>query len=64
MLNTPTHRGSSTDEARIRRETVIHGIPCITTIAAAAAAAQGIHAMIETGLGVRALQDYYTKDDG
>jgi carbamoyl-phosphate synthase large subunit len=59
ILNTPTNRGAETDEARIRRQAVLHKVPIITTIAAAQAAVSGIVAQAKQGLGVRAIQDYY-----
>ncbi len=59
VINTPSRRGSRTAEARIRRYAVLHGIPVITTMAAAGAAARGIRAQIEKRLTVRTLQEYH-----
>ena len=60
ILNTPWGRGARTDGYLIRRKALLHGVPCITTLAAAAAAVQGIESRIRgnTG-GVNALQSLY-----
>jgi carbamoyl-phosphate synthase large subunit len=42
VVNTPTGSGARSDGWEIRRAAVARGIPCITTIAAAAAAARAI----------------------
>jgi carbamoyl-phosphate synthase large subunit len=57
IINTPWGRGARTDGYLIRRTALLHGVPCITTLAAAAAAVQGVESMIrgETAR-VRALQ--------
>src|SRR3712207_1601652 len=49
ILNTPWGRGARTDGYLIRRKALMHGVPCITTLAAAAAAVQGIEARIRGG---------------
>jgi len=59
IINTPTRRGPGTDEAKIRGLAVMHGIPCITTVAAAAAAARSIEARSKRDYDVHALQDYH-----
>jgi len=61
VINTPSGKDPRADEARIRAATVLHDIPCITTLSAAQAAVNGIEAMIraEGWLSVRALQDYH-----
>src|SRR3712207_8669495 len=38
IVNTPWGRGARTDGYLIRRKALMHGVPCITTLAAAAAA--------------------------
>jgi len=62
VINTPAGKDPRADDARIRAQTVIHGVPCITVLAAASAAVNGIEAMRRAGasswLGVRALQEY------
>jgi carbamoyl-phosphate synthase large subunit len=58
VINTPSGRGPKTDEAKIRRETVLRNIPVITTISGASAAVRGMEALLEGDWEVRALQDY------
>ena len=45
LINTPTRRGPTTDEGKIRALATIHQIPLITTMTAANAAAGGIAAL-------------------
>ena len=45
VINTPTGRGGKLDEAIIRENTISMNVPCITTIAAARAAVDGIRAL-------------------
>ncbi len=59
VVNTPTGRGSRTDEGRIRAAAVQGGVPCITTLSGAAAAINAIDRIRSRGYGVRALQDYF-----
>jgi carbamoyl-phosphate synthase large subunit len=60
IVNTPWGRGARTDGYLIRRKALMHGVPCITTLAAAAAAVQGIEAGIRGGARrVNSLQDLY-----
>jgi carbamoyl-phosphate synthase large subunit len=49
IVNTPWGRGARTDGYLIRRKALMHGVPCITTLAAAAAAVQGIESKIRGG---------------
>jgi carbamoyl-phosphate synthase large subunit len=49
IVNTPWGRGARTDGYLIRRKALMHGVPCITTLAAAAAAVQGVEAKIRGG---------------
>jgi carbamoyl-phosphate synthase large subunit len=49
IVNTPWGRGARTDGYLIRRKALMHGVPCITTLAAAAAAVQGIESRIRGG---------------
>ncbi|MCA1841463.1 MAG: carbamoyl-phosphate synthase large subunit, partial [Actinobacteria bacterium] len=56
VFNTPFGRGARSDGYFIRTAAVQAGVPCITTIAAMAAAVQGIEAMNQASIGVRALQ--------
>jgi len=58
VINTPSGKGPKTDEAKIRRETVLRNVPVITTLSGASAAVRGIEALIGGTWEVRALQDY------
>jgi carbamoyl-phosphate synthase large subunit len=49
IVNTPWGHGARTDGYLIRRKALMHGVPCITTLAGAAAAVQGIEATIRGG---------------
>src|SRR6266481_1891133 len=60
VINTPLGRESFYDEKSIRRAAIRYNIPCITTLAAAQAAARGIRALIEQGIEVSALQDLHS----
>jgi carbamoyl-phosphate synthase large subunit len=60
VINTPLGRESFFDDRTVRRAAMMHEVPCITTLTGAAAAVQAIRALRAQGLGVRALQDYYT----
>ncbi|HVL83866.1 MAG TPA: carbamoyl-phosphate synthase large subunit [Pseudonocardia sp.] len=58
IVNTPYgNAGPRVDGYEIRAAAVSRGVPCITTVQGAAAAVQGIEALIRGGLGVRSLQD-------
>ncbi|SHJ93084.1 carbamoyl-phosphate synthase large subunit [Pseudonocardia thermophila] len=58
IINTPYgNSGPRVDGYEIRAAAVAHGVPCITTMAGASAAVQGIEAMIAGKIGVRSLQD-------
>jgi carbamoyl-phosphate synthase large subunit len=59
ILNTPSGKGARTDEGRIRAAAVQHGVPCITTIAAAEAAVRAMRATREAPLEVESLQGRY-----
>jgi carbamoyl-phosphate synthase large subunit len=59
IINTPLGRESFYDEKSIRRAAIRYNIPCITTLAAAHAAARGIRALLDQGIEVAALQDLH-----
>src|SRR5271168_2357089 len=59
IINTPLGRESFYDEKSIRRAAIRHNIPCITTLAAASAAALGIRALLDQKPEVAALQDLH-----
>jgi len=60
LINTPTGTEARTDGYEIRSEAVRHGIPCITTMTGASAAARAISAQLEGEADVVALQDLHT----
>jgi carbamoyl-phosphate synthase large subunit len=59
VINTPTKKGGSTDEGRIRAQAVRGNVPIITTIAGARAAMQAIQALRGGNWQVFAMQDYF-----
>ncbi len=59
VVNTPDGRGPRSDGNHIRRAATRHRIPCITTVAAALAAAGGIAARSRHDPEVRSLQEYH-----
>jgi carbamoyl-phosphate synthase large subunit len=61
IINTPLGRESFYDEKSIRRAAIRYNIPCITTLAAAHAAARGIRALVEQSTEVAALQDLHQR---
>ncbi len=58
VINTPRGSGPRVDGYRIRQTATAHKIPCLTTVAAARAAAVGIGEWIANPLRVRSLQEY------
>jgi carbamoyl-phosphate synthase large subunit len=59
VINTPSGRGSQTDEGRIRAAAVSHRVTCITTLSAAQAAVEACRALREAELSVCPLQDWF-----
>jgi carbamoyl-phosphate synthase large subunit len=59
LINTPLGRQSHFDEKAIRRASSQHGVPCITTLSGAAAAANALRALQREKLTVRSLQEYH-----
>jgi carbamoyl-phosphate synthase large subunit len=59
VINTPRGRGGRSDGMHIRRAAIVHGVACITTVAAAVAAAGGITEEAEREPEVRSLQEYH-----
>jgi carbamoyl-phosphate synthase large subunit len=62
VVNTPRGRGARADGAYIRTAANVHNVPCLTTVAAALAAAGGIADWATHGLSVRSLQEYHEGD--
>jgi carbamoyl-phosphate synthase large subunit len=61
VINTPSGKGSRTDEGKIRAAAVQHGVTCITTIAGAQAAVEACRALRERPLTVRPLQERFAE---
>ncbi len=59
VVNTPRGRGPRADGAYIRLAANVAGVPCLTTAAAALAAAGGIADWARHGLSVRSLQEFH-----
>ncbi len=59
VINTPSGRGARADGAHIREACVVHQVPCLTTLAAALAAARGIADTVAHGWRVRSLQELH-----
>ncbi|MDQ1457711.1 MAG: carbamoyl-phosphate synthase large subunit, partial [Actinomycetota bacterium] len=59
VVNTPRGRGPRADGMHIRRAAIVHGVACITTVAAALAAAAGIAEEARRDPEVRSLQEYH-----
>jgi carbamoyl-phosphate synthase large subunit len=59
VVNTPRGRGPRADGLHIRATALAHMVPCLTTVAAAKAAAAGIADWISHPLSVRSLQEYH-----
>ncbi len=64
VVNTPRGRGSRSDGGHIRKACTIHGVVCLTTVAAARAAAAGIAEWGRTTLAVRTLQEHHADGQG
>ena len=62
IINTPAGKTSVYDDSYIRKESIRHKVPYITTMAAAKASADGIKAVKNNNhIGVKALQDYHAE---
>jgi len=63
VVNTPRGRGPRADGHRIRTTSTAHRIPCLTTAAAARAAAVGLGEWLANPLQVRPLQEFLSRED-
>jgi len=61
VVNTPRGRGPRADGLHIRAAALAHLVPCLTTVAAARAAAQGMTDWAGHPLSVRSLQEYHRR---
>jgi carbamoyl-phosphate synthase large subunit len=59
VINTPTGSGARSDGYEIRNAAVRHGIPCLTTMTGASAAARAIFATREQGVEPVSLQELH-----
>jgi carbamoyl-phosphate synthase large subunit len=59
VINTPTGSGARSDGYEIRTAAVRRGIPCLTTMTGASAAARAIFAKRDGGAEVRSLQEMH-----
>ncbi len=59
IINTPRGRQSHLDEKSIRRAATQYNVACITTLSAAAAAANAIHSLRNEKMSVCSLQEYH-----
>jgi carbamoyl-phosphate synthase large subunit len=63
VINTPSGKRFRRDEIKIRQMTVLHNIPCITTLAGALTAVNGLESLATRDYGVKPLQDYHADCD-
>jgi len=61
IINTPTGKRSHSDAKIIRGSAVLGGVPCITTIAGAQAAVNGMETIVKGDFGVKSIQEYHRK---
>ncbi len=61
IVNTPAGKLSVNDDSYIRKSAIKHGVPYITTVAAAVAAAEGISAKINHQDTTKSLQEYHSE---
>ena len=59
VVNTPRGRGAQLDGRHIRAAARAHRVPCLTTVAAAQAAATGLREWLASDLQVRPLQEFH-----
>ncbi len=61
VINTPTGSGARADGYEIRSAAIQHGVPCVTTMTGASAAARAIFAQHEGEAEVRSLQELHDR---
>jgi len=61
IVNTPAGKLAVTNDAYIRKEAIRQRVPCIHTVAAANAAAEGLAARRAGTAGVKSLQEYHSE---
>jgi carbamoyl-phosphate synthase large subunit len=63
IINTPRGRGSRADGYQIRQAANVHGVSCLTTVAAALAAVKSMGEQARHPLTVRSLQEFHAGHD-
>ncbi len=63
VINTPTGSGARADGYEIRTAAVKHGVPCVTTMTGASAAARAIFAAARGDVEVQALQELHRPEE-
>ena len=61
VINTPSGKKPKADEVAIRSQSVIHNIPCITTLSGASAAVNGIESLLKRKVSVSSIQEYHQR---
>jgi carbamoyl-phosphate synthase large subunit len=61
VINTPSGKKPKADEVAIRSQSVIHNIPCVTTLSGASAVVNGIESLLKRGMTVKSVQEYHQK---
>ena len=61
IINTPSGKRDQPDMKYIRSLAVTHGVPCITTLQGAQAAANGIESVVKSDFSVRPIQEYLSE---
>ena len=62
VMNTPIGKGARTDEGKIRAAAVAAGVPCVTTIEAAEAAARAMETLATEEIQVESLQERFSSE--
>ncbi len=62
VVNTPSGQAARSDGETIRKAASLHKVSCVTTVAAALAAAEGLAERHGSTLGVKSLQEYHAAD--
>jgi carbamoyl-phosphate synthase large subunit len=60
VINTPSGKKPKADEVAIRSESVVHNIPCVTTLFGAEALVNGIESL-RRGMSVNSIQEFHQK---
>ena len=62
IINTPLGEESFYDDGAIRKNAILYGVLCVTTLTAAAATVQAIQALRENALEVTSLQEIHAPE--